>query len=158
MFLPSTALLFMTWKTNQTSVYNDKGDTDPIVRGVQVLEDSPCIIGHNVINYDIPVLQKLYPWFRYPACVVDTLLLSRLYHPNMMDMDKKHNWKTMPLKLYGRHNLESYGHRLGEFKGDFGKTTDWANWSTEMQDYCIQDVTLTTKLWEHFQPYLLGSK
>lgn len=145
-------------ETNQTIVYNDKGDADPVVRGVQVLEDSPCIIGHNVINYDIPVLQKLYPWFRYPACVVDTLLLSRLYHANMMDMDKKHNWKTMPLKLYGRHNLESYGHRLGEFKGEFGKTTDWADWSKDMQDYCIQDVTLTTKLWQHFQPYLNGSK
>jgi hypothetical protein len=145
-------------ETSKTTVYNDKGTEEPVVRGIQVLEDSPCIIGHNVINYDLPVLQKLYPWFGSPACVVDTLLLSRLYHANMMDLDKKHNWKSMPLKLYGRHNLESYGHRLEEHKGDFGKTTDWSEWSQDMQDYCVQDVKLTTKLWQHFQPYLLGSK
>jgi hypothetical protein len=145
-------------EADKTTVYNDKGDQEPVVRGIQVLEDSPCIIGHNIINYDLPVLQKLYSWFGSPACVVDTLLLSRLYHANMMDLDKKHNWKSMPLKLYGRHNLESYGHRLNEHKGDFGKDTDWSDWSEDMQNYCIQDVKLTTKLWQHFQPYLLGSK
>ena len=63
----------------------------------------------------------------------------------------------MPLQLYGRHSLESYGHRLNEFKGDFGKDTDWKEWSQEMEDYCVQDVLLTTKLWQHFQPYLNSS-
>jgi hypothetical protein len=115
-------------------------------------------MGHNVIGYDIPVLHKLYPWFVDPPTVIDTLLLSRLYHPNMMEVDKKQNWKHMPLKLYGRHSLESYGYRLGEFKGSFGKDTDWQSWSQEMEDYCIQDVHVTTKLWKHFTPYLSGSR
>jgi hypothetical protein len=114
-------------------------------------------MGHNVIGFDIPVLHKLYPWFVSPGIVVDTLLLSRLYHSNMIEVDKKHNWNNMPLKLYGRHSLESYGYRLGEFKGAFGKDTDWKDWSQEMEDYCIQDVHVTTKLWKHFQPYLNGS-
>ena len=151
-------LVIYDTETDQTLVYNNSGTEEPIVRGIQILEDSDCILGHNVINYDLPVISKLYPWFRYPACVVDTLVLSRLYHPNMIDLDKKHNWSSMPLKLYGRHNLESYGHRLGEHKGDFGKDADWTEWSKDMQDYCIQDVKLTTKLWKHFQPYLNGSK
>ena len=42
--------------------------------------------------------------------------------------------------------------RLNEFKGAFGSTTDWKEWSQEMEDYCIQDVNVTTKLWKHFQP------
>ena len=42
-------------------------------------------------------------------------------------------------------------------KVTFGATADWQEWSQEMEDYCIQDVTLTTKLWQHFQPYLNSS-
>lgn len=144
--------------TQETITYNDKGDKEPVVRGVQRLEDANCIIGHNIIGFDCPVIRKLYPWWSNPGVVVDTLLLSRLYHADMIRLDKKHNWKNMPLQLYGRHSLESYGYRLGEFKGSFGKTSDWKEWSQEMEDYCIQDVHVTTKLWKHFQPYLNGSR
>ena len=145
-------------ETNQTLSYNDEGSAEPITRGIQRLEDAECIVGHNIINYDIPVITKLFPWFTPPSVVIDTLVLSRLYHPDMLALDKRHNWDGMPLKLYGRHNLESYGHRLQENKGEFGQDADWQNWSQEMQDYCVQDVKVTTKLWEHFQPYLNGSK
>ena len=144
--------------TEETFSYNDTGNEEPVVRGIQRLADADCIIGHNIIGYDIPVLRKLFPWFISPGTVIDTLLLSRLYHADMMKLDKKHNWKHMPSQLYGRHSLESYGYRLGEFKGSFGKSTDWQNWSQEMEDYCIQDVHVTTKLWKHFQPYLNGSR
>ena len=64
----------------------------------------------------------------------------------------------MPLQLYGRHSLEAYGYRLGEYKGNFAKTTDWKEWSQEMQDYCVQDVVVTNKLCKHFHPYLNGSR
>lgn len=144
--------------TKETITYNDKGNKEPIVRGIQRLEDANCIIGHNIIGFDCPVIRKLYPWWNNPGVVVDTLLLSRLYHADMISLDKKHNWKNMPLQLYGRHSLESYGYRLGEFKGSFGKTSDWKEWSQEMEDYCTQDVHVTTKLWKHFQPYLNGSR
>ena len=143
--------------TKETISYNDTGNEEPVVRGIQRLADADAIIGHNIIGYDLPVIRKLYSWFKSPACVIDTLLLSRLYHPDMIKVDKKHNWKHMPLKLYGRHSLESYGYRLGEFKGSFGTTTDWKDWSQEMEDYCKQDVHVTTKLWNHFKPYLNGS-
>lgn len=143
-------------ETNQITTYNDHGDKEPVVRGIQRLEDANCIIGHNIIGYDIPVINKLFKWFTSPGIVIDTLLLSRLYHPNMMEVDKKHNWNHMPLKLFGRHSLESYGYRLGEYKGEFGKSTDWKEWSPEMEQYCEQDVNVTHKLWKHFQKYLNG--
>ena len=141
-------------ETEETSTYNDKGTKDPVVRGVQHLEDADCICGHNIIGFDIPVISKFYPWFNRNTDCLDTLLLSRCYHPNILDIDKKHEWKHMPLKLYGRHSLESYGYRLGEFKGNYGATTDWKEWSQEMEDYCEQDVNVTHKLWKHFQKYL----
>ncbi|MGB1369746.1 MAG: ribonuclease H-like domain-containing protein [Acidimicrobiales bacterium] len=142
--------------TKKTLTYNDTGNQEPIVRGLQRLYDADCVIGHNIIGYDLPVIRKLYPWFNRNPYVIDTLLLSRLYHQDLINIDKKHNWDQMPLKLYGRHSLEAYGYRLNERKGDYGSTTDWKEWTQEMEDYCIQDVHVTTKLWDHFQPYLNG--
>lgn len=142
--------------TKKTLTYNDTGNQEPIVRGLQRLYDADRIIGHNIIGYDLPVIRKLYPWFNRNPYVIDTLLLSRLYHQDLINIDKKHNWDQMPLKLYGRHSLEAYGYRLNERKGDYGAATDWKEWSQEMEDYCIQDVHVTTKLWDHFQPYLNG--
>ena len=142
--------------SNELVSYNDEGSDPPISRGVTRLLDADCIIGHNIIGYDIPVLKKLYPFFETPELVIDTLLLSRLYHPDMMALDKAKNWNHMPLQLYGRHSLESYGYRLGEYKGCFGKTSDWKEWSEEMQVYCEQDTKVTNKLWKHFHKYLNG--
>jgi hypothetical protein len=145
-------------ETNQTLVYNDEGNTEPITRGIQRLEDASLIVGHNIINYDIPVIRKLYPWFQNVGRVLDTLVLSRVCHADILKTDQKRKWKHMPVQLYGRHSLESYGYRLGEYKGAFGKTADWKDWSQEMQDYMVQDVVVTTKLWKHFQPFLNGSR
>jgi hypothetical protein len=158
---------------NRTETFNDEpygdgsycikedapmGGNYSITTALSYLEVADVLIGHNIVGFDIPIIKQLYPWFNPSGTIVDTLLLSRLYHPNLLDIDKNHNWKHMPLQLYGRHSLEAYGYRLGEYKGNFGKTTDWKEWSQEMQDYCEQDVIVTTKLCDHFHPYLSGSK
>ena len=145
-------------EADQTTVYNDSGTADPVVRGVTYLEEADCIAGHNVIGFDIPAIKKLYPWFDPQGVVIDTLLLSRLYHADLLTIDKKRNWKGMPAQLYGRHSLEAYGYRLGEAKGEFSKDADWSDWSQEMQDYCVQDVVVTKKLCKHFHPYLTGDR
>ena len=154
---------------NETDAFNDERYTDnpnelpmaanySITTAISYLETADFLIGHNIIGYDLPLIKKLYPYFNPTGIILDTLLLSRLYHPNLLDIDKKRNWNHMPLQLYGRHSLEAYGYRLSEYKGNFGKTTDWSEWSKEMEDYCIQDVNVTTKLWKHFLPYLNGSR
>ena len=139
----------------ETFVFNDRGsDCPPITEALHWLTSADVIAGHNIIGYDIPTLRKVYPWFNTTADVLDTLVLSRLYHPNLMEIDKRRNVSRMPMQLYGRHSLEAYGYRLGEYKGEFGKTSDWKQWSQEMQDYCEQDVNVTTKLCEHFRPLM----
>jgi hypothetical protein len=143
---------------DKTLVFNDAGNADPIVRGITMLEEADCIVGHNIIGYDIPAIKKLYSWFQPNGAVIDTLLLSRLYHADMLKLDQKRRFKDMPAKLWGRHSLEAWGYRLDEAKGDFGKTSDWSEWSQEMQDYCVQDVTVTKKLCKHFHPYLTGAR
>jgi hypothetical protein len=144
-------------ETDNTIIYNDKGNQEPITRGIQRLEDADVLVGHNIIGYDIPVIKKLYPWFEPQAFVLDTLLLSRLYHTDRAEMDKKIDNPLMPMQLRGRHSLESYGYRLKEYKGEFGKSTDWQEWSPEMETYCAQDVNVTIKLCDHFHKYLSGS-
>ena len=160
--------LSLYWeKDGRSETFNDEPYTDnpkdlpmasghSITTGIGWLEVADVLVGHNIIGFDIPIIKKLYPWFNPRGDIVDTLLLSRLYHPNLLDIDKKRCWKHMPLQLYGRHSLESYGYRLNEYKGNFAKTTDWKEWSQEMQDYCEQDVVVTNKLCKHFHRYLNG--
>ena len=146
-------------KEEKTYVYNDQNDETPSIRdGINQIMEADTLAGHNLIGYDLAVLRKLSHGFHTDATVIDTLVLSRLYHPNLMEIDKKRQWRHMPLQLYGRHSLEAYGYRLGEYKGDFGKTSDWKEWSQEMQDYMVQDVKVTTKLCDHFRPYLTGAR
>ena len=154
---------------NRTEAYNDEPYTNPtkdlpmgsnysITTALSHLEVADVIVGHNIVGFDLPIIKSLYPFFTPTGIIIDTLLLSRLYHPNLLSIDKARAWPHMPLQLYGRHSLESYGYRLGEYKGSFGQTTDWKEWSQEMEDYCFQDVKVTTKLWNHFLPYLNGSR
>ena len=144
--------------TDTVETYNDeKNNRYSISEGINKLLVADTLVGHNLLGFDIPVLGKLYNYFTPRARIVDTLLLSRLYHPNIYDIDHKHKWRHMPLQLYGRHSLESYGYRLGEYKGEFGKTSNWSEWSQEMEDYCAQDVQVTKKLCDHFHRYLIGS-
>ena len=144
-------------ETKETTTYNDQTLTNTITEAITRLALADWIIGHNIITYDIPVIRKLYPYWSGSANVLDTLLLSRLYHTNLFEIDKKQQWRHMPLQMYGRHSLESYGYRLKEYKGDFHRDADWSQWSPEMEDYCKQDTIVNAKLWRHFIKYLNGS-
>ena len=126
-----------------------------ICNGLSALMCANNIVSHNGIAYDVAQAQKLYPFFReLNTKHWDTLILSRFYYPNLLEIDLRRKWPGMPAKLYGSHGLEAYGYRLKCYKGDYGKTTDWAEWTPEMQEYCKQDVAVLTKLWKHFQKYL----
>ena len=123
-----------------------------ITAGLTALMDADNIVSHNGIAYDVPQAQKHYPFFReLMAKHWDTLILSRFYYPNLREMDD-----NLPDKLKGSHSLEAWGHRLGVYKGNFGQTSDWKEWSQEMQNYCRQDVAVLVKLWKHFQKETKG--
>lgn len=108
--------------------------------------DGGNIVAHNGIKFDIPVLQKLYPWFKPDMnFVLDTLVLARLVYPNIGDHDAihRHKWE-LPNKCFGRHSLEAWGYRLGNPKAEY--TGGWEKWSEEMEDYCDQDVSTLADL------------
>lgn len=115
-----------------------------VEEGVRLLNGSDAI-GHNIVKYDIPVLQKFFPWFE-PSGVFDTLIVSTLVYPDIKQVDRY--TKGLPRRLHGKQSLESWGYRLKQHKGNFGKTTDWADWSPQMAEYCKQDVKVTKDLYE----------
>ena len=114
--------------------------------GLQVLAGSEMLVCHNIIAYDIPVIQKLYPGWRTNACIRDTLVISRLYYTEL----KRFDYSTrpdLPSKLMGSHSLEAWGHRLGQHK-EHTDIEDWSVPTPEMLERCISDVKLNEVLWK----------
>ena len=123
-----------------------------VIQGVKQLENADALIGHNIIQYDIPLIKEQHPDFDPQGEVIDTLVLSRLYYPQIIDRDYEIRPQGMPQRLYGRHSLEAWGYRLKCFKGDFGKHEgSWTEYTPEMLDYCIQDTLVTVRLYELLQ-------
>ncbi len=115
-----------------------------IGEAVKILNMADLVVGHNIIGYDIPVLEKLgYP---IVAPVYDTLIASRLTYPNMAFADS--NRKSVPPKLKGSHSLKAWGYRLRKLKGDFAESTDWQEYTDEMGQYCKQDVEVSYALYQ----------
>ena len=130
--------------------FNDTGSAQSITEGINLLAEADVLVGHNIVGFDIPAIQEFYPFFLPKAKTYDTLILSRMFFPDILSRDYRKKPIGMPGKLYGRHSLESWGYRLGDYKGEFGKTTDWSDWSKEMEDYCEQDVHVCMTLFELF--------
>jgi hypothetical protein len=78
--------------------------------------------------------------------VMDTLVLSRLIHPDLYESDQKRIKRgTLPQRLSCRHSLEAWGYRVGENKAEY--TGGFDEWNPEMESYCEQDVETLHKLW-----------
>ena len=110
---------------------------------IKALEEADQLIGHNIIGYDSPALQKLWGW-TYEGDILDTLVCSRTIWPNLGELDRP----PMPSKLRGSHSLKAWGIRSGVLKGDFndGSPDVWDVFTQEMLDYCIQDTAVTAAL------------
>ena len=96
---------------------------------------SAVLCGHNIVGYDLPALGKLYG-FVTEAEVVDTLILSRLFFPDREG-----------------HSLAYYGELLGSSKIDYH---DWSRLTLRMVEYCVQDVRLTCKVYQHLTSNEVG--
>ena len=99
-------------------------DPTSIEQGLKALMEADELIGHNIMGFDIPALLKVYPDFKPPKKLTDTLVLSRLIWPNLRELDFKK--EKIPRKSFGSHSLEAWGYRLKCHKGDFGQDTDWS--------------------------------
>lgn len=99
------------------------------------------VVGHNIIGFDAPVLKKVWGVGIPDNKLVDTLVMSRLYKPDIDIVIPEQGKAPSP------HSLEAWGYRLGSHKIGF---TDFDGGCTEsMAIYCEQDVLLLEKLYNH---------
>ena len=96
--------------------------------GLEQLELANEVIGHNIIDYDLRLIKKLYPSFKPFGKVFDTMILSQLLNP-----DRK-----------GGHSLGQYGEELGIEKPIH---EDWSQFSPEMLHRCTEDVHINHKVY-----------
>ena len=93
-----------------------------------LMEGVTEVIGHNIIRYDVPVVERLLD-VSIDCKITDTLVMSRLYNP----------------QLEGGHSLAAWGERLKFPKGDY---YDWSALTPEMVVYCQQDVRVTERVYK----------
>jgi len=129
---------------NQTFTYGP----DNIDAALQHLATGDVLIGHNLIFYDIPVLQKLHS-IDCKSRIIDTLICTRLIWPKeVLDGLDTEQYPQVPPKLRGSASLKAWGYRLADYKIEF---KDFKEYSEEMAEYCRQDVAITYKLLQKIQ-------
>ena len=89
-------------------------------------------IMHNGLSFDAPVLNRLLGVEIKPSQVIDTLILSQMFNP----------------LREGGHSLGAWGDRFNFPKGEIDS---FYKYSEELKRYCMQDVNITHKLYEHLK-------
>ena len=99
-----------------------------LLDGVEYLQSADVLIGHNIIGYDIPAIEKILD-VKLNTKVVDTLVLSRLFQP---------------VRENG-HSLKTWGYRINFHKQE--QPDDFDSYTPQMLEYCEQDVLLNEKVY-----------
>jgi len=118
----------------------DNCHEDPVAKqkAIEWYESADLIIGHNFLQFDAPMLNRLLkPRLIDPCKVIDTLVVSRLHNYDI----------EIPKGARSPHSLQAWGMRLNKHKGDFH---EFNRFSIEMVDYWYQDIEVTESLFNHF--------
>jgi len=103
--------------------------------GIDFLATGDVLIGHNIINYDLPVLKRLYNAEALEdKKVIDTMLMAMLLYPDRQNNEAKGYSLKALSEAFGLDNQKS------EYEGS------WENFNASMLKYCIQDVKTNADL------------
>lgn len=132
-----------------------------ITDALELMGKQGSIAGHNIIGYDVPAIQIIYPDFVPVDSQYDSKIGSQLIYPDLKDKDwtriRKGKLPESFKQYAGSHSLFPWGIRLGgQAKSDFNPSQYGHTWATmpftqEMDEYCMQDVRANVALIEHFE-------
>lgn len=96
------------------------------------------VSGHNLLKFDLPVINRILSIYFDVSRVLDTLVLSRLVN----------------FDIVGGHSLGAWGERLGIAK----KFSDvdqefFREYSPELEERCLSDVSINVALFRHLEKY-----
>ena len=134
---PDTVWCIIAYEREAKEYIEWSGDTLPNFKDWVKEQDELEVIGHNIIGYDIPVLERLLKVDFSKCKVTDTLVMSRLAEPSRL----------------GGHSLENWGQLLHQPKGEH---SDWLNFSQDMLEYCKQDVRVNELVYQRLLRDLNG--
>lgn len=104
------------------------------------LSKATHLIGHNIIDYDLPALEKLTGWKPNDNTrITDTLVLSRLGNPDR----PRHPQHIKDGYKAGPHSLGAWGYRVGVGKPEH---EDWTTYSEDMLHRCREDVRINARI------------
>lgn len=116
------------------TIYADRPGYPALDIGIKELQSADRIIGHNIMAYDIPVLEKVYGEGVVDRTkAYDTMVVSRMVNPDL---------KT--------HSLKAWGETLGFPKGEYD--LGFEEWHDEMVPYCEQDLRVTGRVYKIVSP------
>ena len=116
-------------KVNEVVTQYILDDTRRFIDTLSNLGDDTIICAHNLIEHDLPLLEKIYG-YRHEGRVLDTLVMSRLLQPERV----------------GRHGLGAWGERFGRSKPAH---EDWSFYNPEMLHRCTEDVEINSMVYTH---------
>jgi len=113
--------------TGESKQYYGRG----LEQGISSINSADTLIGHNIIAYDLPLLDKLGFLEDKKREIVDTFTLSCLLNPDR-----------------GGHGLDAWGKRLNRYKPAH---EDWSQFSEEMLHRCTEDVEINHLVYKALQ-------
>lgn len=132
--LNATVIWCMCWENIRTQ---EKGECigKEACKAFFERTEGSIYIGHNILKFDAPVLNRIAETRLTVSKLVDTLVLSTLYSPS----------------LQGGHSLGAWGERIGVKKTEFN---DFARLTPKMVAYCHQDVSVCAQLFRRITKVL----
>lgn len=120
------------------------------------IADATSLIGHNIIGFDAPILNRLWKTRIGLKKVTDTLILSRLLDPSREQGHSLEAWgKTLGKeKIDYADRWEQLQGRKQAYKGECFDHPDMAL----LEEYCIADVEVTERLYKKLLTELESKK
>ena len=116
--------------TGEVEYFSDHFDAHPMNHLPEALEQYDEIIGHNIIDYDLPLLKRFCGW-DIPDHVkpIDTLILSQ-----------------MDYKRFGfGHSMDKWAERFGKKKVEIKV---WTEWDPKLIRRCESDCRLNAEMYQ----------